>query len=470
MMRVKSIFIILLCSTLSVLFLAQPGYASTPITGSPVPGMQSYDTIIPAFMAKYNVPGGAVAVLKDGRLVFARGYGYADTATGAVVQPNSLFRIASLSKQITAVTILKLVEEGRLSLDDKAFKILNLTPPAGMHVSDQRIFNITIRELLDHSGGWDSTKTWDPMFESFDIARALGIQSPPSKEQIIEYMMTQPLQFAPGTQFAYSNFGYLVLGRVIEKVTGQPYEDYVRANVLAPMGITDMMVGHTLLTDALQGEVHYYDYPGASNTESVLPPYAQVPWPYGGFYLEDMDSHGAWVASAIDIVRFAASVDGAKPPPFLNSTSIQTMTAPPPAPLWVGSDFWYGLGWYVREPVSGKFTWWHTGSLPGTMTIVVRAYDGIIWAALFNTRPQNSDQAFTDLDNTLWTARNAVTAWPSTDLFSTTAVPEFQINQSTILVLTFMITLLVCYKRRTNVRLVRRFLRRLELFDGVLLT
>jgi N-acyl-D-amino-acid deacylase len=336
-----------------------------------------------------------------------------------------------------------LVEEGRLSLDDKAFSILGLKPPAGVRVRDQRIFKITIRDLLDHSGGWNRTATFDPMFEPFQIAKALGVRSPPSKEQIIQYMLTQPLQFAPGTRYAYSNFGYLVLGRVIEKVTGQPYEDYVRANVLAPMGITDMRIGHTLLSGAFPNEVHYYDYPGAGYAQSVFDSKSQVPWPYGGFCLEDMDSHGGWVASAIDLVRFAASVDGAKPPAFLTSASVQMMTVRPPAPLWVGSDDWYALGWMVREPTSGEFTWWHTGSLPGTMTEVVRAYDGIIWAALFNSQPQNSDQAFTDLDKDLWNARNQVTAWPSTDLFSPIAIHVLQTSQSSILVMALTETILV---------------------------
>ncbi len=443
----RGVSFLLVCLAISVAFFAPLGYGATPITGNPVPGMASYDRIIPAFMSKYSVPGGAVAVVKDGRLVFARGYGYADTGSGTAVQPTSLFRIASLSKQITAVTVLKLVEQGRLTLDDKVFTILNLKPPAGMQVQDQRLYSITIRELLEHSGGWDRDNTFDPMFEPFRIAQALGVQSPPTKQQIIEYMLAQPLQFTPGTQYAYSNFGYLVLGRVIEKVTGQPYEDYVRANVLAPMGITDMRIGHTLLSGALQNEVHYYDYPSARSAQSVFDSKDQVPWPYGGFYLEDMDSHGAWVASAIDIVRFAASVDGAKPPSYLDSTSIQLMAARPPPPLWVGSDYWYGLGWNVREPADGQFTWWHTGSLPGTMTIVVRAYDGIIWAALFNTRPQNSDQASTELDNILWDARNQVTAWPTNDLFST-QMPEFEINQPFLLLLTLSAPAILLSRRK----------------------
>lgn len=340
---------LLLCLTVSLLFFVPLGFTAIPTTGPAAPGMESYDRIIPAFMAKYKVPGGAVAVVKDGRLVFAHGYGYANTAASYPVQPYSLFRIASVSKPITAVAILKLVEEERLRLDDKAFSILNITPPSGKRVRDQRILNVTIRELLEHSGGWDRDETFDPMFEPFRIASFLGVAYPPSREQIIEYMLTQPLQFEPGTKYAYSNFGYLILGRVIEKVTGQSYEDYARKRILAPMGITDMQIGHTLLASAAPNEVHYYDYPDAGLARPVFANITgSVPTPYGGFYLEDMDSHGGWIASAVDIVRFAASVDGAKPPALLNPATVREMDARPPAPLWVGNDYWYGLVWGGR--------------------------------------------------------------------------------------------------------------------------
>src|ERR1700686_538060 len=113
-------------------------------TGTEIPGMSTFDRIIPALMRKYDVPGGAVAVVKDERLVFARGYGWADRENHELVQPDSLFRIASLSKAITAAAILKLVEQGRLKLNDRAFRLLDdLKPPAGARV-DRRIYDITI--------------------------------------------------------------------------------------------------------------------------------------------------------------------------------------------------------------------------------------------------------------------------------------------------------------------------------------
>jgi N-acyl-D-amino-acid deacylase len=393
-----------------------------PITGIPVPGMESFDRIVADLMAKWQIPGGQVAVTKDGRLVFAHGYGQADVDLKQLVQPDSLFRIASISKPITAVAVLKLAEEGRLDLDAKAFRILDhLKPPTGASV-DPRMWDITIRELLQHSGGWDRTKSFDPMFISTKAAQAVGVAPPASCETVIRYMLGQRLDFDPGTKYAYSNFGYCVLGRIIEKVTGQKYEDYVRANLLGPIGITDMRIGHMQLKDRAENEVHYYDYLGAPLVQSVFPDVTSVvPAPYGDFYLEAMDSHGGWIASAVDLVRFAVSIDGERQPAFLTPESVQIMTSRPAPPLWVGEDYWYGMGWMIRPIEGTSANWWHAGSLPGTETLLVRTYHGLSWAALFNTRPPpDVDSEFErELDDSLWQAANAVSAWPTNDLFAT---------------------------------------------------
>ncbi|HXO20807.1 MAG TPA: serine hydrolase domain-containing protein [Thermoanaerobaculia bacterium] len=193
---------------------------ASPRTGTEVPELASFDRIVPSLMAKWGVPGAAVAVVQEGRLILARGYGWADREARQPVQPDSLFRIASLSKSLTSAAILQLVEEGKLRLDDKAFDLLkDLRPRAGARVNPQ-LRQITLRNLLQHSGGWDSGKSFDPMFRSREIAGAMGVPTPAGPEAIVRYMLDQPLQFTPGTAYAYSNFGYCVLGRVIEKVTG----------------------------------------------------------------------------------------------------------------------------------------------------------------------------------------------------------------------------------------------------------
>jgi CubicO group peptidase (beta-lactamase class C family) len=225
-------------------------------------------------------------------------------------------------------------------------------------------------------------------------------------------MLSFPLDFAPGTRYAYSNFGYAILGRVIEKASGQSYEEYVRGAVLVPAGATRARVGRTLESGRLPGEVRYY-HPGSAM--SVFPNGGNVPWPYGGFYLEAMDAHGGWVASTVDLLRFLTAVDGLPTrPDVLSAESIQLMTARPPS-LWENSAYHYGMGWAVR-PAEGN--WWHDGSLPGTATILVRTGGGLAWAALFNARETSPNSDFQrQIDGKLWEAVRGVTAWPSHDLF-----------------------------------------------------
>jgi len=398
---------------------------SIPVTGLASPGMASYDQIITALMRQYHIPGGAVAVVRDGKLVFAHGYGWADVENAVKTEPDALFRVASLSKPITAAAILTLYQQGKLDLGDRAFDYLSDLPPPTGATEDPLLPSITIELLLQHSGGWDRDQSFDPMFRPQIAADAVGAPAPASAETVIRYMRGQPLQFQPGSRYAYSNFGYDVLGRVIERVTGKPYGDWVQQNILAPAGVLHMRQGHTHLTDAAPGEVRYYAIPGqgidARMVQSVFPGEGLVPDPYGGFYLEAMDAHGAWVSSTIDYLRFLNTVDGrAQPPDLLDPTTIQTMTSrPSPANrTWEGTAYWYAMGWLVR-PSNGDANWWHTGSLPGTATLVVRAWNGLAWAAFFNARTEGpaGDAFLTALDNSMWTASRAVTSWPTVDLF-----------------------------------------------------
>ena len=286
-----------------------------------------------AFMSARQVPGGALVVVKDGRLVYARGYGWADRDQKMPTKPDSLFRIASIAKPITAVAVLKLIEERRLALDTKAFELLNMQlAVASFREPEPRLRQITIQHLLQHTAGWDRDKSFDPMFRSDRIAPDTNSPPPATPENIIRYMLSRPLDFDPGARYAYSNFGYCVLGRVIEKVTGEPYEKFVREKVLASAGITRMRIGATLDGKQAPGEVRYYTS-GPETTKNVFPNGPeQVSWPYGGFHLEAMDAHGGWIASAIDLARFAAAMDDAQRNPLLKPQTREQMYAPPPTP------------------------------------------------------------------------------------------------------------------------------------------
>ena len=233
----------------------------------------------------------------------------------------------------TAVAVMKLVEESRLSLDDRAFDIVRATAVLdGDRKPDPRLAQITIRQMLQHTGGWDRDKSFDPMFRPGQIARETESPAPATPDNVIRFMLARELDFEPGTRRVYSNFGYCVLGRVIEKLTGQPYDQFIREKVLKAAGITRMRLGASLDGKQVPGEVRYYTR-HEDLAKNVFPGEPErVPRPYGGFHLEAMDAHGGWIASAIDLARFAAALDDASSSPLLKRRTFQTMYAPPPPP------------------------------------------------------------------------------------------------------------------------------------------
>ncbi|MBP1658852.1 MAG: beta-lactamase [Candidatus Aminicenantes bacterium] len=404
----------LLIGALSLVLVAGPGCQSSGDggTGGVTPA-ESFEKVIPPLMAKWNIPGGAVALARNESVVLTEAYGTADKTGGVAVTNGSLFRLASLSKPVTAAAALKLHEAGLLDLEAKVFDILNdVEPPPGATV-DPRLADITVLDLLRHSGGWDRGVSFDPMFRSREIAAAMGVPTPADAAAIVRYMKGQPLDFDPGTKYAYSNFGYCLLGRIIEKITGQSYEEYVRMAVLAPAGAAGMRLGLSLETGRADGEVVYYDYAGAPLAPSVFDSGpAAVPWPYGGFAIEPMDAHGGWLASAADLLRFLLVVDGrAVKADILQKATVDLMVARPPLAEYQGAAAYYALGWQVR-PTGGDANWWHTGSLPGTSTIMVRTANNMGWVALFNSRPADADAFFSELDSAMWQAVNGITDWP----------------------------------------------------------
>ena len=394
-------------------------------TGAADPRLAPLDRLMTSFMAAHQVPGGALAVARGGRLVYARGFGWADVDAREPVEPASLFRIASVSKPLTAVAVLQLVEQGRIGLQDKVWDLLGVKPhlEPGANV-DPRLRQVTVRQCLQHTGGWDAAKSFDPMFRPVEIARALGLAPPAGPADVIRYMFGRPLDFDPGARYAYSNFGYAVLGRVIERVTGEPYEAYVRAAVLAPLGITDMRIGRTLPSGRAPREVRYYDPLGRTGPAVVGGRLGEpVPLPYGAFYLEGFDAHGGWIASAVDLVRFAAAFDDPDRCRLLGPEMIRVMFACPEGPAGHepdGSprDAWYGCGWSVR-PVGDKANHWHAGQVDGTASLLVRRHDGLAWAVLFNAHADRAGKPLVGLiDPLVHGAADAVREWPDVDLFS----------------------------------------------------
>ncbi|MCX6953146.1 MAG: serine hydrolase [Verrucomicrobia bacterium] len=393
-----------------------------PVTGAALPGLEAVDSAMLSLLAKHGSPGGQLAVTYRGRLVLSKGYGLADRETAAPVTPDSLSRIASLSKLVTALAILQLVEEKKLDLDARAFALIPHLTPARPGKPDPRLAEITVRQLLQHTGGWDRGVSGDPMFKPALIAEATRTPAPAGVEAIIRYMLTEPLDFAPGTRYAYSNFGYAVLGRIVETLSGRTYADYVRARIFAPLGITRAFLGRTAWDQRDPAELHYYDPPGAKTVRSVFPGTpGLVASPYGGFHLEAMDAHGQWVMRATDYVRLLAALDGTRPPALLSPASIALLTERPAPPVSVDAAAYYGLGTQVR-PINGRSgtgaNWWHGGSLSGTITHSVRLANGWSWVAFFNTRRPQGDTLAGDADKTINAALGTATPPARGDLFT----------------------------------------------------
>jgi CubicO group peptidase (beta-lactamase class C family) len=316
------------------------------------------------FLREQGLAGLSVAFGRNGTLLHAAGYGYADAAGTVAVTPEHLLRIASVSKPITATAVMACVQKGLLKLDSPVFgtrSLLNFPSTEALH-------GITVDHLLTHtSGAWPNNGS-DPMFRDPKLT---------VDALIAETLAASKPAFPPGEHYAYSNFGYCLLGRVLEKVTGQSYAQAVTHLVLEPCGIRKMQLGGNTRADRREGEVEYVE---------SLPAQAYV------MNITRMDAHGGWIATASDLVRFASQL-----PKVLNGESIRAMTTP-------GVNPSYARGWLVNKVPN----WWHNGSLPGTTSILVHTARGFCWAGLLNGRTKTSGAG---LDELMWQLARRVKAW-----------------------------------------------------------
>ncbi len=331
------------------------------------------DNTIQEFMQKYKIPGLSIAIAKQDEIILAKGYGYADIENKVPVNITHQFRIASVSKPITSVAIMQLREQGKLTLDDKVFGaggiLANEYP-----VKNELLKKITVRHLLEHTAGKEWTNDSNaPMFQKPELSQTALIRG---------VLKNRPITKPPGSEYAYSNFTYCLLGRVIEKLSGVGYQHYVRKNIFQPINAKSFAIGSKKPANTIF-QVHYYP-DGDEN------PY----W----FPVVRMDSHGGWISNAIDLLKFSMSVDG-RGKDILNSDSIRLMTTASK------HNSNYALGWNVNE----HNNWWHMGSLPGTASILVRTEHGYNWAVLINKRSMDKN-FFNDLDMLSWNLVNGIKA------------------------------------------------------------
>lgn len=340
----------------------------------PQPSPSEADTlrsIAEDFLREHAIEGMAIAYGREGHIAFESGYGFADAAGKEPVTPAHRFRIASISKPITATAVMRSIEKGLLQRHSPVLGPQGILGDTYGRDLPPSVRAITVDHLLTHtSGGWANDKT-DPMFIDPKL---------PQDELIRRTLATQKQTHEVGTHYAYSNFGYCLLGRVLEKVTQQPYETLVTQGMLAQCGIKDMRIAGNTLADRQPNEVTYLtEKPGAAYVMNV----------------PRMDAHGGWSAPAADLVRFASQL-----PRLLKPESIQAMTTPGPAENSGG----YARGWHVNKVPN----WWHGGSLPGTSTIMVHTASGLCWAGLLNRRTDGIGLA---LDRLMWRMARVVPGW-----------------------------------------------------------
>ena len=339
-------------------------------------GTENIDRQVNAFIERWKIEGASLAVTKDERLVYAKGFGTANSETGEDVKPGHLFRIASVSKLITAVAIMKLYEEGKLSLDEAVFGELGILNDSIFRVyTDPRVEEITVRHLLNHTAGW-SRYAGDPMFNPLYIARKMHVPAPASLEHILQYTLSRKLNYNPGSRYSYSNMGYAILGKIIEIKSEMPYQDYVVMNLLKPIGIHDMHIGKSYYHEKYPNEVRYHSSAGKMTTSSMNGSGEVVPIYYGGNDMELLGPAGGWVASAPELIKFLTAIDGFDELPDILSPQTNSMMSNPDVAGkglfgWRGSDR-YG-------------TWWRTGYLSGSSALLVRQNDGINWVLMTNT-------------------------------------------------------------------------------------
>jgi len=360
------------------------------------------------FREQNFLKGLAVAIVKDERLIFVKGYGYADVEAKISAAPEQLFRIASVSKLVTAIAIMKLVESGKITLESKVFgKHGILNKEKQFQIKDNRLENITVRNLLNHSGGW-TQRYGDIAFLPKIVSEQTGDPMPLTISSYIKFVSSRRLHFEPGTSSAYSNLGYMILGEVIATVSKISYEKYVKENVLKPAKIYDMQLGGSFESEKLLDEVRYYEPEDAQPVEAYNGSGRMVPRLYGSTNMTLLGSAGGWIASPIDLLKLLVVVDGdPRIKDILSGKSIAEMTH-------VDEKGLDPLGW---RSTNEHGEWWRTGTLPGSSALLKRDPNGISWVMITNTSNYKGPHLAIEMDRVMSGTLRKIRKWPEYDLF-----------------------------------------------------
>ena len=353
------------------------------VTGKSAQRLNGFNERVREFMEAQGVSAGQLAVSFKGKLVLNHAY---TKGRYPALESTNLFRIASCSKIFTCAAIETLRASGKLDMSSRVFPMLGIhAPGVPGQKPPQHINEITVQHLVDHAGGWNDhgafiaksgqsipSSNFDPVFGIRKIAQELRLSGLPTKMDMARYMYGQPLQFVPGTQNfdstngnSYSNFGYMLLGLVVEKVSGKPYVDFVRSVPLAEDGTADVFLAHTAQAQRLPREVWYED---SGSGPSALFPFKDVvvPNPYGGegYVTELMDSGGGLATTAGTLARF------------------------------IGQHAVWGLGGRAAGAE-------RSGSMAGTSSYTMSRPNGVDCAFIFNTRSFKNGKAYDNFTNSI---------------------------------------------------------------------
>jgi CubicO group peptidase (beta-lactamase class C family) len=339
-----------------------------PVSGAYIADLEPFDQAMIDYMNERGIDAAELVLIKDDLIVFSHAYGWFDEEHTKPLSTDAVMRIASVSKPITKALIYKLINNLLLKSADKVFCldgnttdcILTIEPIAGASI-DPRMKDITVKMLLEHQGGWDrDVSSFDPMFKDITIANALGVTPPVDKYQIASYMMGRNLDFTPGEKEVYSNFGYSLLGIIVEKVTGKTYLQAVQDEIFAPLDVANVTIAQTLPENRLPNEAHY-NCPGKG--PSVFVPGTNVCWPDGGWNIDHMDAHGGILTSAETLGKFI-------------------------------SNYCIGTG-FPKTDSCGE--WAFYGELDGTLAMVIQRSDNLSWVVILNQRQDASHGLHEDI-------------------------------------------------------------------------
>ncbi|MEP6513789.1 MAG: serine hydrolase [Parafilimonas sp.] len=312
---------------------------------------KNYSQLLEQYMqAQVNVKSfsGSVLVMKHDKVLLEKGYGMADLEWNVLNTPETKFRIGSITKQFTAACILQLIEQGKLSLEDKLSKFIS-----GYPKSD----SVTIRMLLNHTSGIANYTD----FPEFEKVGRLSL----SEDSMISFFKNKPYNFSPGTNWAYSNSGYLLLGYILEKLSGQSYNDYLRQHIFDKLGM--MNSGVDKLDSVLSMRARGYQ---RINKKSVNAEFISMEWPF---------SAGVLYSTVEDLYKWDRALYGTS---ILTESSKQKMFTP------VMRNYGFGM---VIDTFENHLRTWHNGGIPGFLTNISRYVNNDVCIIVLSNNESNSD-------------------------------------------------------------------------------